>query len=503
MSKKINNNVIINQFKEIHGDLYDYSLVDYVNARTKVKIICKEHGVFEQRPDAHKKGQNCPKCVKINQNKNLLNNQDDVINQFKEIHGDLYDYSLVDYVNARTKVKIICKEHGVFEQTPANHKKGTKCLKCVNKLKINSLNNVINQFKEIHGDLYDYSLVDYVDARTKLDIICKEHGVFEQTSANHKQNKGCPKCCIQVSKPEDEIVNFILDLGIKRIIRNDRTLLSGKEIDIYLPDFNLAIEFNGLIWHSRGTTFPRKLDFSIKKKHSIKTNECDKQGINLLHIFENEWSNPLVKDKWKSVIRNKLKLNENVIFGRKTIFKEITFKEANEFCEENHLQGKGVSGLNYGLFYLDDLVSVMTFSKARFKNKNHPNVKFEMIRYCNKKNYSVVGAASKLLKNFRKLNPGGIVSYANRRWSDGHLYKTLGFTLSHISTANYFYFNKEVNKHFKLWSRNKFQKHKLHKQLAFFDDKLTEEQNVFKNDYRQIHDSGNYVFILNKKKELK
>ena len=579
MSKKLNQETVITQFKEIHGDKYDYSLVEYKNARTKVKIICKEHGVFEKRSDAHIKGSGCSKCFYAKNAKSKIDSQLNIIKQFKEIHGDKYDYSLVNYVNSRTKLKIICNTHGVFEQTSSSHKKGSNCPKCSNenksftqldiikqfkevhgdlydyslvkyvnakikvkiickkhkvfeqlvsghlqykgcpkcgtekssKQKLISLPDVLKQFKEVHGDKYDYSLVKYINGTTKVKIICKEHGVFEQIPNSHKSAKGCLKCSNIQSKPEEEIVNFIFSLisdgNDCSIIRNDRNILNGnvkgKEIDIYLPDYKLGIEYNGLLWHSRGTTFPNNLDPNLKINHFNKTNSCDDLGINLLHIFENEWIDEDKKEKWKSVIRNKLHKNQNKVFGRKTSFKEITSKEANIFCEENHLQGKGVSGLNYGLTYKnkfneDELISVMTFSKTRFRNKEHPDVLYEMIRFCNKKHYSINGGASKLLKNFRLLNPGGIVSYANRRWSDGHLYRTLGFTLSHISNPNYFYFHTKdkVNGVNKLWSRNKFQKHKLHNVLETFDAADTEFNNCFNNGYRQIFDSGNYVFIL-------
>ena len=117
---------IILDFKKTHKNKYDYSLVKYLNAKIKVKIICKEHGVFEQLPGHHKKGNGCPKCSI----KNNILTQDKVIKDFEKIHNKLYDYSLLIYKNSKEKVKIICKEHGVFEQKPSKHKSGNGCPKC-------------------------------------------------------------------------------------------------------------------------------------------------------------------------------------------------------------------------------------------------------------------------------------------------------------------------------------------------------------------------------------
>jgi len=472
----------------IHNNKYDYSLTIFRGSRRKVKIICKEHGIFEIQARSHYSG-GCSSCAG---NKKFT--QEQIISFFKEAHGDIYDYSLVEYKTIKDTVKIICKEHGIFEQKAGNHKGGSSCPKCKN-VALLDYSQIVEKSNTIHSKKYKYEKTSYVNSRIKMNIVCDKHGNFQQTPNNHIYKKnGCPECAKELtqSKPEFEIIEFIKSLGVTNIIHSNREILNGKEIDIYLPDYKIGIEYNGLLWHSRGTTFPVNVANEQKSAHFKKTDLAKEKGVFLLHIFENEWlNNP---DKWKSVIRNKLHKNKHKIYARKTVFKRITSKEANSFCEQNHLQGKGVSKLNYGLFYEDvkedKLVSVMTFSKARFTKEE--GIKYEMIRFCNLTNHSIIGGASKLLSNFKKINPGGIVSYANRRWSDGHLYKTLGFELRHISGANYFYF-KDNNR---LWSRNKFQKHKLKDQLDIFDEKLTEIENMFNNRYRQIHDSGNYVFIL-------
>lgn len=186
MGRKLTTKEFITRAKDVHGDKYDYSLVKYVNARTKVKIICSEHGVFEQTPDNHLHGHGCLMC-KVEQQRFTTTK---FITRAREIHGDRYDYSLVEYVNYNSLVKLICPEHGVFEQTPNIHLQGKGCPQCV---RVNNDIFIIRS-REIHGDKYDYSLVEYVGNQIKVNIICPEHGVFEQIPTNHWYGRGCPQC---------------------------------------------------------------------------------------------------------------------------------------------------------------------------------------------------------------------------------------------------------------------------------------------------------------------
>ena len=269
------------------------------------------------------------------------------------------------------------------------------------------------------------------------------------------------------------------------VIRNSRKIITPFEIDLYLPDKKLAIEYDGLLFHSRGIDKISKFNSPNfpKNYHLMKTDLCEEQGIQLLHIFEGE-----SLDIWLSIINAKLGLNEK-LYARKCEVKEIKFKEASEFLEENHLQGACNSKINLGLFKDNELVSVMTFGKSRF-NKQYD---WELLRFCSKKNLNVVGGASKLLKYFRNKNTGSIISYANRRWSNGSLYEKLGFTNKGKTSPNYFYFKKKSSE---LLSRVKFQKHKLKNILENFDENLSETQNMLNHGYRQIFDCGNLVYVL-------
>ena len=278
---------------------------------------------------------------------------------------------------------------------------------------------------------------------------------------------------------------FIFDsINVENKIFNDRHL--GKELDIYLPKYNLAIEYDGLMFHSEGKFIHSKFNGPDKKYHLEKTELCLKNNIQLLHIFETE-----DLDLWLSLINSKLGLN-NKIFARKCIIKELKSKETEEFLNFNHLQGFCQAKINVGLFYEDELVSVMTFSKPRFNKK----YEYELIRFASKRNYTVIGGASKLWKYFvNKYNPKSVITYANRRFSSGDLYYKLGFTFLEKTSPNYFYFKTNDRK---LYNRIKFQKKNLKNILEVYDENLSEAENMFNNNYRRIFDCGNLKFIYNK-----
>ena len=191
--KKLNQEEVINRFILKHKDKYDYSLVEYKNQRTKVKIICKEHGIFEQKMSNHSSGQGCAECAGVKKYTLSI-----FIKKAKNVHKDKYDYSFVEYSGSRTKVKIICKEHGEFEQTPFNHLQGQDCPKCANILngirKRMSWDDFLDRSTKKHGNKYDYSLSNYDGLNNKIEIICPIHGKFEQTPASHLNSCGCIHC---------------------------------------------------------------------------------------------------------------------------------------------------------------------------------------------------------------------------------------------------------------------------------------------------------------------
>jgi hypothetical protein len=355
------------------------------------------------------------------------------------------------------------------------------------------LNDFITKATKIHGDKYCYSNVtQFTSLQENIDILCKTHNkIFSQRAGSHLyQESGCPKCGNNISKSENYITDFLENNGDSNI--KQRYITNGIEIDIYSFKYNLGIEYHGMIYHSEGSTYPNNKGKFNRNLLLQKYNES-KNKFKLFQIFENEWN--FKQDIWKSMLLNHIKKSKK-IYARQCVIKEIDSKMVKEFLELNHLQGYVSSKVRIGLFYNNELVSVMTFGTPRMNKK----YEYELLRFCNKLNLSVIGGASKLLTYFkRNYTPKSIISYANKRWSTGNLYELLGFEYSHDTNPNYYYIHKNDN-YMVLHSRYKFQKHKLNK-LQFFDNNLTEFENMCNNGYRRIYDCGNLVYVWKTKVE--
>ncbi|MCP4344383.1 MAG: hypothetical protein GY795_02530 [Desulfobacterales bacterium] len=192
--KKLTNEIFIKRARKVHGKKYSYKEVNYVNGKTKVRIICKIHGCFEQLPSSHFLGSGCPECVGM---KKLTASE--FITRAVKKHGSRYDYSEVKYTNRQAAVKIICKKHGCFMQVANNHLKGRGCPECNSKKKLTKKTFVEKAIK-IHGKKYSYEEVNYVNSKIKVRIICKIHGCFEQVPSFHLSGQGCPECDGKLTK---------------------------------------------------------------------------------------------------------------------------------------------------------------------------------------------------------------------------------------------------------------------------------------------------------------
>lgn len=197
-TKKLTQADVISKFKDVHGNRYDYSSVVYSLSKSPVEIICEEHGPFQQRPADHLKGKGCPRC-----GKRYKRTTSEIIDEFQRVHRHTYDYSKTEYIADKIKVTIICPTHGPFEQLPKTHKKGVGCPKCYVDLKSDyktlSTSDILKKFTKTHGDKYDYSLVVYVNSDEPVKIGCKIHGIFLQKPAFHKSGSGCPLCAYESS----------------------------------------------------------------------------------------------------------------------------------------------------------------------------------------------------------------------------------------------------------------------------------------------------------------
>ena len=478
----------IEKAKKVWGDKFDYSETIYVRNNEKVKIKLNNI-IFYQTPKHHLAGH-----IPLMLSNKHLNSTDEFIKKAIYKHGDKYDYSKTNYINSHTKVCIICPEHGEFWQTPTNHLNGNGCPKCKNNklrnLFISNSEEFIKKAIYKHGDKYDYSKVNYVDIHTKVCIICPEHGEFWQTPNNHLKGESCPKCSkIGISNIENEIFEYIISID-KNFKKNDRQIIQPNEIDIYNPITKIGFEIDGLYWHN-------EINKPDRNYHLNKTIECENKGIRLLHIFEDEWI--YKKEIWKSMIRNILGKTETKIYARNCEVREITnSKIVSEFLDKNHIQGKCGSSIKLGLYHNNELVSLMTFGKLR-KNLGSENKEncYELIRYCNILNTNIIGGAGILFSYFtRKYSPQFIISYSDRRWSQGNLYKLLGFSFQKNSSPGYYYI---VNK--KRINRFNLRKDILIKKYNC-NPIMSEKEFCFKQGWYRIYDCGNKVWIWENKKAV-
>ena len=291
----------------------------------------------------------------------------------------------------------------------------------------------------------------------------------------------CPNCNPPDSKSKMELdmILFIRKHYKGKISRASRRLLkNNKEIDVYLPQLNFAIEANGMYWHS-------ERNGKDSTYHINKTMECLDKGILLYHFFESEWE--LKQDICKSMILNKVGCSER-FFARKGNVRLISESDKKDFLNVNHIQGDDNSCICLGLFIEDALMSVMTF----WKSNANDDGQWEMVRFCNKLNTTVVGGASKLLSYFeRTYSPKLIVSYANRRYSNGNLYRKIGFELESIDPPEYFYI---IGRRLEMMPKESFQKSNLQTVLKNFNPLLNEWENMKMNGWDRIWDCGNLVF---------
>jgi len=295
MSNKINQTKWEKDCANKHHNKYDYSLVDLENRRNdgKVPIIChekdcgEEHGIFWQLPNQHKFGKGCPKC--------RLNKQEDILSIFKKVHGDKYDYSLVEYKGMNKNILVICKKcKNIFEVSPTNHKKGRGCPICAIERRKEKLKLPLKKVKEIidkkFNGKYDLSHIDYKNVDERIKLMCPIHGEFWQTPYMLFKGHGCPKCGQSVLENE---IQILLDKnGIKSKFeanKKDFEWLGMKSLDFYLPDYNIAIECQG-IQHFGVVRFGGVSLEDAKEKYNYtvkcdlaKRELCQKHNIKLLY----------------------------------------------------------------------------------------------------------------------------------------------------------------------------------------------------------------------------
>ena len=274
----------IDKAREIHGDRYIYSSVEYVNNRTNVLIGCKKHGYFYQSPKSHLNGCGCRKCYSETISKRRKSNKEEFERKANIVHNFKYDYNLVDYISSKTKVRIICPIHGVFLQKPNDHLNGRGCPYCGGKQKL-TVNEFIDKSKEVHGDKYDYSKTKYINQRSKVCIICPTHGEFWQTPHNHLKGQGCPKC--NSSYLETTVRKLLSDNNIDFEEQKRYDWLGRQTLDFYLPKYNIGIECQGIQHFKPISLFGGETEFNkIIDRDKQKKKLCKENNVQLLYFCD-------------------------------------------------------------------------------------------------------------------------------------------------------------------------------------------------------------------------
>lgn len=406
--------------------------------------------------------------VKKQKNTKLLKYGDENFNNHEQSRKTkLKKYQNSEYNNFEKYKETCLRVYGSENYSQSNHYK----------------NKITTNFKNL------YPNINFVDIKKEIVVIkcdkCDNNSeltkqlLYERYKRNYVVCTNCnPIGSSNRSGYEQEVCEFLDTLRIS-YITNQRIPNKNTEIDVFIPKYNLGIEINGVYWHNEL--------FKPKNYHLQKSIDCNINGITLIQIFEDEWL--YKKEIVKSILLNKLGVIPNKIFARNCEIKKVNTKESKKFLEDNHIQGSVNSKVRLGLFYNNELVSLMTFSQGRVI-MGGKKTEWELNRFCNKLNTNVIGAASKLLKHFVKNYESKIiVSYSDNRFFKGEMYEKLGFILKNQTKPNYWYVVNDIRKH-----RFNYRKSILIKDG--YDKNLTEQEIMLNRKIYRIYDCGNIRWEL-------
>jgi hypothetical protein len=332
----------------------------------------------------------------------------------------------------------------------------------------------------------DWLFHEHITSNKNVTTIASEIGVYYQTVADWIIKHGIPytpntEGGSGVSKSELDVLEFVKTIYSGEVRKcSPGTVISG-ELDIYVPELNLAIEYNGLYWHSIA---PGAKNKATKNKHKDKRDMCLSAGIDLLMVNENDWN--FRKEIVKSVIINKFGKSKK-LYARECSVVKVSKEDRKQFFNGTHLSGDSGASECYGLMYSGELVSCMSFSKPRFNKSTD----WELIRFSTKLGHTVVGGASKILSHFRKNHPGSIGTYADLMIGSGNVYKSIGFEYKKTTNPGYYWTDK-----IELYNRMKFMKSTLLKKYPEFDSSMTEDQIMFSKGYMKFYDCGHNYYEI-------
>lgn len=455
---------------------------EYRNAADKVLFDCPDHGEQSASLSTLKTGVGCKVCNILKGADKKRLSLDTFVTRAREVHGDLYDYSKAVYTSTQADIEIVCKTHGSFWQNAYHHTKGSGCPKCYFESRMDTVlpfEVFLQRARETHGDRYEYSQAGYSGVNSEVEIFCKTHGLFYQRGSDHLKGCNCPKCAGIGSEGQRQLTEFLRSLGVE-VLENYRIGLGKSEVDCFIPEANLAVEYDGLKWHS---SLHRDKNHAAAKRDSLKS-----QGLDLVRVFEDEWL--LKPETVKALLVNRLGLAKTKVYARNTDVVEVSDADARLFYNTYHIQGWRRSGKNLGLAVDGRLVALMTFTASLSNRGVVSTGTQELARFAT--TTSVVGAASKLLKLLIKATSAKlVVSYSDNRLFSGKMYSALGFTAVHQTAPSYSYWDSKSSTVKGRQHKSNFTRERLQTLLGEqFDPKLTEKENCELAGFYQVYDCG-------------
>ena len=551
----------IDRANNIHNYIYDYSSIVYINNMTPIDVICKEHGVFTIVPNYHiSKRFGCPICTnhKTRKPNTYINKKytlHEIITKCNTIHNNKYDYSqFTVYNKMHEQIPVICPMHGVFHPNLSDHiNRKAGCPKCAGRY-VRTLDEIVAELHIVHNNRYLYDLTDPInqqfnDTSSYINIICKEHGVFNASINCHLYSKsGCPTCaelcsydnyhrllcndqlsqyegsiyCIKITTNDETFIKVGFTTNIesrmKRLQYNIGLTNKCELIKTYGPynlktalfveqNFHIVTSstlkhipkiifgghtecYNTAVLLTIDTDISDLLEKDYNKKYIIIPYSMATNKSHLMDMYKNKNNKRIfmpheVKDETKI---KSLCGDKITVFGRKTICKPISSIDGGLFLSKYHVQGNINATFWYGIYFNQVLIAVSCLGNTRFNNTDGD---YELYRFCCDDKHTVLGGLNKMLSLFKQtVGVCKIITYSDNRWSLHSVYESNNFKFIRTTTPGYYYHKDGL-----IYNRMLFQKHKLSNKLPLFDQALSESINMANNGYQKVYDCGQSVFV--------
>ena len=460
--------------------LYSYAVAEYSGSNKPITIVCEKHGEFSQVYGNHVRGAGCPRCANDRASVALRYDFDTFVRKAAEVHGDRYRYDEASFSSLNERLTITCKEHGEFVQRGAEHLSGHGCPACGRNA--TSLGRRVGwdeflvRAVKAHGDKYLYSEEGFISVSESVRVVCRKHGEFYQYAQDHLGGGNCPRCAVQVSTHEDEVKSLLERFGLNVTTSVVGLLPSTKELDIVVASARLAVEIDGLRWHSekygRGRTY-----------HQDKTDEATRAGYSLIHLTDSQWKTR--REAVESLLMARCGVAMRKLDARKCRAVCPTASEMREFMEQCHIQGFRPGKEYLGLICQGVLVAAASFGVSKAGEA-------ELQRYATLPGSRVRGGLGKLVERWRRGHPTeGLISFCDTAHFDGKAYAAAGFLQEKVLPPDYGYTDGVA-----YYSKEAFRKTQQAKRFTNYDPALTEKENAENNGWYRIWGCNKIKFKL-------